>query len=342
MAELQHPFPPASLSGEGLEGGVAAVRFRRAAIHSELGCRRCKQRLRPSPPSYKIHNMKSVVGCLLFYTTLLACGLSTLPARAQEGPLQNIPPKDATPEEIITRFAAKETEFSKARDQYTYRQDVKVETLDGETVTGQYHEVFDVVFNDQGKRIENVVFAPQTSLEQGGLSMDQGDFEDIRHRMPFVLTAGDLPQYNILYVGQQQEDQLNCYVFDIAPKQIEGKKRYFQGRIWVDDHDFQIVKTYGKSVPDIRKKHGNEENLYPKFTTWRQQIDGLYWFPVFTRADDELHFKMQDVHIREIIKYQDYKRFGSNVKILYEGKEIPKGQKPPDQKPEEKKPDEKK
>ena len=149
----------------------------------------------------------------------------------------------------------------------------------------------------------------------------------------------DLPEYNILYVGQQQEDQLHCYVFDIAPKKIEGKKRYFQGRIWVDDHDFQIVKTYGKSVPDIRKKHGNEENLYPKFTTWRQQIDGLYWFPVYTRADDELHFKMQDVHIREIIKYQDYRRFGSNVKILYEGKEIPKGQKTPDQKPDQKKPD---
>jgi hypothetical protein len=281
--------------------------------------------------------MKPVVGRLLFGLTLL-CGLA-LPLCAQEGPLENNPPKDATPEDIIRRFAAKETEFAKARDQYTYRQDVKVQTVDGETVTGEYHEVFDVIFNDQGKRMENVVFAPQSSLEQGGLSMDQGDFEDIRHRMPFVLTNADLPEYNILYVGQQQEDQLNCYVFDIAPKQIEGKKRYFQGRIWVDDHDFQIVKTYGKSVPDIRKKHGNEENLYPKFTTWRQQIDGLYWFPVYTRADDELHFKMQDIHIREIIKYQDYRRFGSNVKILYEGKEIPKGQKTPEQKTDQKKPD---
>ena len=49
---------------------------------------------------------------------------------------------------------------------------------------------------------------------------------------------------------------MHCYVFDIAPKKIEGKKRYFQGRVWVDDHDFQIVKTYGKTVPDIRKNHG--------------------------------------------------------------------------------------
>jgi hypothetical protein len=273
----------------------------------------------------------------LLCLTLLACALAALPVFAQEGPLQNTPPKDATPEEIIKRFAAKETEFAKARDQYTYRQDVKVATVDGDTIDGEYHEVFDVMFDDKGKRIENVVFAPQSSLSR--IYMSQEDMEDIRHKLPFVLTTADLPQYDILYVGQQQEDELHCYVFDIAPKKIEEKKRYFQGRVWVDDHDFQIVKTYGKTVPDIRKKHGDEENLFPKFTTWRQQIDGQYWFPVYTKADDELHFKIGDVHIREIVKYEDYKRFGSNVKILYQGKEIPKGDQKPDQnKPEDKKP----
>jgi hypothetical protein len=276
--------------------------------------------------------MSFVFRCFLFLLALFA--LAVVPLTAQEGPLENTPPKDTTPEEIIKRFAAKEKEFKLARDQYTYRQDVKVEVLDGETQKGEYHEVFDVLFDDKGKRMENVVFAPQSSLEQGGLSMDQGDFEDIRHRLPFVLTSDELAEYNILYVGQQKEDELDCYVFDVAPKQIVGKKRYFQGRIWVDNHDFQIVKTYGKGVPDISdsKKKGKEEHLYPKFTTWRQQIDGLYWFPVYTKADDELHFQAGDIHIREIVKYQDYKRFGTNVKILYEGKEIPKGEKPPEQK----------
>lgn len=260
-----------------------------------------------------------------------------MPVLAQEGPLDNAPPKDISPEEIIKRFAEKETEFAKAREQYTYRQDVKVQTLDGSSVDGEYHEVFDVLFDDKGHRIENVVFAPQSSLQK--IYMSREDMEDIRHKLPFVLTTEDLPEYNILYVGQQQEDELRCYVFDIAPKKIEGKKRYFQGRVWVDDHDYQIVKTYGKTVPDIRSKHGDQENLFPKFTTWRQQIDGQYWFPVYTKADDQLHFKMEDVHIKEIVKYEDYKRFGSNVKILYEGKEIPKGdQKPTNPPPDNKKP----
>ncbi|HTT23514.1 MAG TPA: hypothetical protein VMG82_31590 [Candidatus Sulfotelmatobacter sp.] len=277
----------------------------------------------------------------LFSLMLFACGLAALPLLAQEGPLDTTPPQGITPDEIIKRFSTKETEFSKARDQYTWRQDVKVDTVDGETVDGEYREVFDVMYDDKGKRIENVVFAPQSSLTK--IYMDQGDFEDIRHHMPFVLTDQDLPQYNVLYVGQQQEDELHCYVFDVAPKHIEisnsieKQKRYFQGRVWVDSHDFQIVKTYGKTVPDIRKHHGDDEYLYPKFTTWRQQIDGLYWFPVYTRADDELHFKMEDVHIREVVKYQDYKRFGSNVKILYEGKELAPGEKKPGEQPQDQK-----
>ena len=155
------------------------------------------------------------------------------------------------------------------------------------------------------------------------ISMSPEDVDDIRHRLPFVLTSDEIPEYQILYVGQQQQDELHCYVFDLAPKEIVGKKRYFQGRIWVDDHDFQIVKTYGKTVPDIRKKKG-QENLFPKFTTWREQIDGKYWFPTYTKADDTLHFSSGDIHIREIVKYSDYKRFGSNVKITYEGQEVQK------------------
>jgi hypothetical protein len=292
--------------------------------------------------------MKPSFRSVLFFIVLAACGLAASPASAQEGPLESTPPKGITPEEVITRFAAREKLFKDAREHYTYRQDIKVQTRDGSTVTGEYHEVFDVLYDDKGHRIENVVFAPQSSLEQGGLSLDEGDIQDFRNRLPFVLTSEEVPEYNILYVGQQQEDTLHCYVFDIAPKAIVGKKRYFQGRIWVDDQDFQIVKTYGKAVPEIRdtKKKGKTEHLYPKFTTWREQIDNQYWFPTYTRADDTLNFNTGDIHIREIVKYENYKRFGSSVKILYQGQEIQKGDQkdqktPPDQNqaPDQKKPD---
>jgi hypothetical protein len=260
------------------------------------------------------------------------------PARAQEGPLDKSQPKGTTVDEIIKRFAAKEKEFKEARDQYTYRQDVKVMTLDGDTVDGTYQQVFDVTFDDKGRRVKNVVFAPQPTLQR--IQMTEEDIDDIENRLPFVLTTDDIGEYDILYVGQQKQDELNTYVFDIAPKQIVGKKRYFQGRIWVDDHDFQIVETFGKTVPDIRKKKG-QENLFPKFTTWREQIDGQYWFPTYTRAEDTLKFSLGDVKIREIVKYTNYKRFGSKSRILYDGQEVKKEdqkQPPPDQPQDPQKP----
>jgi hypothetical protein len=262
--------------------------------------------------------MKSRLRFAVVLVTLVASVGAPRTAFGDEGPLDPAPPKAISTEEIIRRFAAKETEFQQARDQYTYRQDVTVKTPEDD---GEYHEIFDVLFNDQRKRLENVVYAPQSSLSR--IQMSPEDLDDIRHRLPFVLTAEEVPEYQILYVGQQQEDELHCFVFDIAPKEIVGKKRYFQGRIWVDDRDFQIVKTFGKTVPDIRKKKG-QENLFPKFTTWREQIDGKYWFPTYTKADDTLHFSGGDVQIREIVKYSDYKRFGSNVKITYEGQEVQK------------------
>jgi outer membrane lipoprotein-sorting protein len=274
--------------------------------------------------------MKRFSRTAILLLSLVALGM-VLPALAQgkqekgEGELDPAQPKGITPEEIIQRFAAKEKEFKAAREQYTYRQEVKVQTPeDG----GEYHQIFDVTFDDRGRKIKNVVFAPQSSLVRIG--MTQEDIDDIENRLPFVLTSDEINEYSILYVGQQQQDELHCYVFDIAPKTIEKGKRYFQGRIWVDDHDFQIVKTSGKTVPDIRKK--NNENLFPTFTTYREQIDGKYWFPTYTRADDTLKFSTGDVQIREIVKYTNYKRFGSNVKITYEGQELPTTPKDKDQK----------
>jgi hypothetical protein len=263
--------------------------------------------------------MKSKHFAFLLVAVLGLGGPMLLRTLADEGALDTAQPKGITVDEIIQRFAAKEKQFKEAREQYTYRQDVKVKTPDD---GGEYHEVFDVTFDDQGKKSKNVVFAPQTTLER--IMMTQEDIDDIENRLPFVLTSDEIGEYSILYVGQQQEDELHCYVFDIAPKQIEGKKRYFQGRIWVDDRDFQIVKTYGKTVPDIRKKK-NSENLFPKFTTWREQVDKTYWFPTYTKADDTLNFATGGVHIVEIVKYENYKKFGSNVKITYDGKEVQKG-----------------
>ena len=97
----------------------------------------------------------------------------------------------------------------------------------------------------------------------------------------------------------------------MAPKVLPKKvsERFFEGRIWVDQQDLQIVKVRGKGVPE-----GNQR--FPLFETYRQQVDGRYWFPTYTYADDELFFpKGSVVHVRMVVRYVDYKRFRSKVRI---------------------------
>jgi hypothetical protein len=235
------------------------------------------------------------------------------------------------PEQIIKEFAAKESEFQQALNNYTYRRIARVQTIDDDNkVDGEWYEVDDVIFDSTGKRTEKVVYAPGNTLQR--VSMSPSDLQDIQHGYPFVLTTEDIPQYNVKYVGRQQVDEVDCYVFDVAPKVIEKKQRYLDGRIWVDATDLQIVVTNGRMVPDDTRK-GNED-LHPPFMTWRQQVDGHYWFPVYTKGEGILHFSggpgymSQDVHIRDTVKYTDYKQFGSTTKIIYEGQDITPGKQP--------------
>ena len=255
---------------------------------------------------------------------------------AYAGALNTAQPQGTTAQEIILKFTAREDLFRQARNNYTYTQDITVQELEGTTVTGEYRLVQDITYSDKGERLENVTFAPQSSLRQ--LSLSREDFEDFRYKMAFIMTSDDLPHYNLLYVGQQQVDEIDAWVFDVAPKTIEKGQRYFQGRVWVDKHDVQIVKSCGKTVPDTiagntKKKKNVEENLSPKFVTYREQIDGQYWFPTYIRADDTLHFRFGDIQMREIIKLTNYKRFGVTTKVTFQG-EAKDAAKPPAKKPE--------
>lgn len=242
------------------------------------------------------------------------------------------------PEQIIRQFAAKESEFRQALNHYTYRRTARVQTLDDDNkVDGEYYQVDDVIFTPSGERTEKVVYAPPSTLAR--VQISPSDLQDIQRGYSFPLTQEEIQAYNIKYVGRQKVDEVECYVFDVSPKTIEKKKRYLQGRIWVDETDLQIVVTNGRMVPDDTRK--GSQDLHPPFMTWRAQVDGHYWFPVYSKGEGLLHFAGgkgfagQDVHIRETIKYSEYKQFGSTMKIFYEGREIaPEPEKPAPAAPE--------
>jgi hypothetical protein len=250
-------------------------------------------------------------GLLLF----LAAAIPHAPAQTDcaegNGVLDVAPPKNMTPQELIQKFGAEETRVKEARTHYTYTQDLMVQTLNGNAVDGQFHEVTTISYDDKGKRLENVTFAEQSTLR--GIALSAEDMDDVRRFMPLTLPTEDLPLYNLTYAGQQHVDDLDTYVFHVEPKKEEKDKRYFQGRIWVDNRDFQIVKVCGKSVPQmIRKKKNQPQDIRPTFVGYRQLVDG-FWFPAYVRVDDTLHFSVEAVRVREIVKFTGYKRAGAGA-----------------------------
>lgn len=216
-------------------------------------------------------------------------------------------------DDIVAKFAAKEAEFAKARGNYTYRQTAKIQELDeAGNARGKWEMVSDIVFTPDGKRTERVVRAPVPSLEH--ILLTPQDEQDLREVQPFVLTTDQIPQYYIRYLGRDKLDEISCYTFAVKPKKLEPGKRYFEGQIWVDDRDLQIVKTYGRGIGLLKR---GEDNQFAKFETYREQIDGKYWFPTYTIANDTLNFKDYSQRIRQTVKYEDYKQFKSESQIKY-------------------------
>src|SRR5215468_6177505 len=239
------------------------------------------------------------------------------------------------PEEIISRFTKKESELREIWKEYAYTQESKLQVLGpADTISGEYYQVSEFVFNDAGARIERIIKAPPSTLDQAGLNMTAEDKNALINLQPFALAAEELPNYFVSYVGKQKVDELNTYVFDVIPKmmsnkreldrlrkqQIEGK--FLQGKIWVDDQDLQIVKTAGKTVPEFKQR-------FPKFETYRENIDQRFWFPTYTYGDDNLEFDNFRIHVRMVVKYKNYRRFQSDVKLLNDTEEVKEGKPEP-------------
>ena len=250
----------------------------------------------------------------------LALGATTLCAAAQSGlgKLDPSLPTGKTADEIVAEVGKHESAFAKARENYTFRQTVVMQSIndDNGKPDGEYRQVTDIGFNRDQTRNETVVFAPQNTLER--VTLDNYDFEDLRLRIPLVLTSDDLPNYDVKYLGKQKVDELDTYVFSATPKNADLKHRFFEGKVWVDQKDLEIVMINGKNTPDDIK-HGH---FSVPFTTYYEQIDGQFWFPTYTKAEGTLHFAAQsgamsqDVHIRTIVRYTDYKRFRGSARIL--------------------------
>ena len=269
----------------------------------------------------------------VLFTLIAAAGLGAGSALAQTTPASTASASGPTVvnrsgapvdvDRIIRVFAQKETEFRNALNDYSFKRDAVVQSVGhlGGQIQGEYRRVSRFVFDDSGTRYEKILHFPVPTIQ-----LTTEDLEDMSTVQTFVLEPSKVGEYNFTYVGTEKVDELNTYVFDVAPKFLSDparvkailkskQLRYFQGRVWLEERDLQIVKARGKGVPE------DKNHRYPTFETYREQVDGKYWFPTYTYADDELVFGNGNVErVRMRIKFTDYERLRGKATVVEEGK----------------------
>ncbi len=219
------------------------------------------------------------------------------------------------PANIAKRVAQRETETADARGHYAYTQSVRLQELDARgSQTGEYRETREVIFSPTGERSEQFIGEPVSRLKD--LLMTPEDFADIRSIQPFVLTTDQLWNYDVDYKGGEPIDGADCWALRIRPKHVVSTgPRMFDGMIWVRQDDFSVIKSEGQAVPQVIT--AKQENLFPRFVTVRKLVNG-FWFPATTMADDTLYFRNGPIREKLIIRYNDYKRFGSQTTVTFE------------------------
>jgi TonB family protein len=261
--------------------------------------------------------MKNQLSVRLFSLALFLIASAAFTVSAQTETTGGISSAEA--DRIIQAFTSKETEFRRALNNYSFKRDALIQTIGmGGQVMGEYHRVSTFTFDDRGNRYEKIGYFPMPTMTD--VTVTAEDIEDLGGINPFALEPAKIPRYNIKFVGKEKIDELNLYVFDVAPKVMPTSKkiedRLFVGRVWVDDQDLLIVKTRGKAVPETKS------NKFPVVETYREQIDGRYWFPTYSYADEELVFESgSSVHIRMKVRYTDFAPARATLKVTEVGED---------------------
>jgi hypothetical protein len=262
----------------------------------------------------------------LLFATVLTLGLPV--SRAQEtpqGPMEAPPEHHVSrisneseppaapslpPEEIVRRFSQKEDDYLKSRPNYSFRKSVRIQEFgpDG-NVAGEFLRVTQYTRLNDGRVAVKAIENPQSTLQ--GIYLAPEDLEALDHIPAFPITSSQITKYDLKYLGREQVDELDCYIFQVKPKRVERANAYFDGVIWVDAQYLEVVKTYGKWVTDQGDTRGIAQMPFSMFETYRENVDGKYWFPDYMRSDDTLRVKDAEIPVRLVIKWSDFKPAGA-------------------------------
>lgn len=216
-------------------------------------------------------------------------------------------PPALPPGEIIQGFSRKEEEFQAARPRFAYRKSIRIQEFgpDGNPA-GEFSATYDAVRSADGQLYEKAIAAPESSLQY--LQIEPEDAQLLTRIPAYPVTASQLSKYNLQYLNTERIDEVDCYIFQVSPKTLDRQRPLFDGVIWVDQKYLEVVKTYGQWVTDLGAIHP-ATLPFTMFETYRENVEGRYWFPDYSRAEGVYKMKDRDVPIRVTIKWTNFKPF---------------------------------
>lgn len=269
----------------------------------------------------------------IFAVCLVVFCLSALSVFAQ--PATNVVKTDLSQTEIDTivkKFTENEALFRQSLNSYAFNRDAMIQTLGmGGQISGVYKRRSFMTFDDKGARIEKILFMPMSTLKE--ITISNEDIENLGGVNPFAIEPASVGNYTFTIVGKERIDELDLYIFEVTPKTLpdprKSSQKYFSGRIWVDVRDLMIVRSKGKALPEGKDIRG-EEQRFPVVDTWRENVDGKYWFPSLSLAEEELIFDSGNVVKMKVrVKYTGYQVGKATVKIGDDEVEVKEEKKKP-------------
>jgi len=216
-------------------------------------------------------------------------------------------PPDLPPAQIISAFTKKEDLYQAERPLYSYRRTIRIQEFgpDGKPA-GEFNATYQGVRSSSGQLYEKALAAPETSLQY--IQFEPDDAHSIGNVPAFPLTTDQLAKYNLKFLSSEKVDEIDCYIFEVHPKTLDRKHPLFDGILWVDQKYLEVVKTYGKWVTDLGPMRAG--NLpFNMYETYRENVDGKYWFPNYSRSEDVYKLQGHEVPVRVTIKWSDFKPF---------------------------------
>jgi hypothetical protein len=216
-------------------------------------------------------------------------------------------PPSLPPAQIISTFTKKEDLYQAERPLYSYRRTVRIQEFgpDGRPA-GEFNATYQAVRSSGGQLYEKALAAPESSLQY--VQFEPEDVHYLGSVPAFPLTTDQLTKYDLKFLSSEKVDEVDCYIFEVHPKTLDRKHPLFDGILWVDQKYLEVVKTYGKWVTDLGPVRLGSLP-FSMFETYRENVEGKYWFPNYSRAEDVYKLKDREVPVRVTIKWSDFKPF---------------------------------